>query len=195
MRKWLGGCLAGGVLALFTLPVNAAFEFDGVGLRVAKATNKFSGMYQQGVSFSFRRNNPLPKFFYPASLELTVGRFERGSENVSFISFGPSFRPEIGWFKDSRWFFDYGIHPTILRGSKIEPGPGDSADDNLGGDLQFTSHIGIGRYFGKRREWAAWLRFQHTSNGRLNTDNPGVDMIALEVSYSFRDVRARWNNQ
>ena len=164
----------------------AAFEFDTVGIRHAEAINKFHGMTQQAVTVAFRRNNPPPKFFYPASLDLAFGHLSLGNDDSNFLSFGPSFRPEIGWFKDSLWFFEYGLHPTLLLGGT------DFGGKNLGGDVHFTTHFGLGAYFGRQRKGSFLLRFQHISNGRLNDANPGVDMVALELNYSFNPVRNRW---
>ena len=59
----------------------------------------------------------------------------------------------------------------------------DGNGKDLGGPLQFTSHIGV-----------AWvpagglvlgLRLQHTSNARFYNSNPGVDIASVEIGYSF----------
>ncbi len=187
MNRLLPGFALFFCVCFLSCNTQAAYEFDTVGVRHGKTISKFSGMTQQAVTVTFRRNNPPPKFFYPASLDFAVGQFSRDNDDSLFISFGPSFRPEIGWFRDTLWFFEYGIHPTLLKGSQF-------GDKNIGGDVQFTTHIGFGGYFGRRRKGSFLLRIQHTSNGRVNDENPGVDMITLEFNYGFKPVRNRWRD-
>ncbi len=69
-----------------------------------------------------------------------------------------------------------GVNPTII--SKHQFG-----SDDLGGAVQFTSHIGID--FHVTRHWAFGYRLQHMSNAGLYSPNPGVNIHMLEVGYRF----------
>jgi len=78
----------------------------------------------------------------------------------------------------SKWFVDFGLHPTFISQSRFE-------GKNLGGDVFFTSHLGLGLYLGRQRKTSLLLRYQHTSNAGLNDRNPGLDMLGLTFSYNF----------
>jgi hypothetical protein len=69
-----------------------------------------------------------------------------------------------------------GINPTVI--SKHEFG-----DENLGGPIQFTSHIGLNINFAKH--YSVGYRFQHMSNGPLYEENPGVNTHMIEGGYRF----------
>jgi len=69
-----------------------------------------------------------------------------------------------------------GFSPTLL--SRYRFGGAD-----FGGRLQFTTQIGLRWYLTDRL--AVGLRFQHMSNGGLESPNPGLNFEMLELSYHF----------
>jgi lipid A 3-O-deacylase len=69
-----------------------------------------------------------------------------------------------------------GINPTIISKHKF-------GDENLGGPIEFTSHIGIN--FNLGRHFTIGYRLQHMSNAVLYEHNPGLNMHMLEAGYRF----------
>ena len=56
-------------------------------------------------------------------------------------------------------------------------------EEDLGGTIQFTSHIGLDYWF--LENWSATARVQHMSNASIYSDNPGVDIVMLGLRYQF----------
>jgi lipid A 3-O-deacylase len=69
-----------------------------------------------------------------------------------------------------------GINPTVISKHKF-------GDENLGGPIQFTSHIGLNFIF--NHHYSMGCRLQHMSNGVLYEHNPGVNTYMIEVGYRF----------
>ncbi len=69
-----------------------------------------------------------------------------------------------------------GINPTIISKHKF-------GDENLGGPIEFTSHVGINFFFANH--YSIGYRLQHMSNGILYEHNPGLNMHMIEVGYRF----------
>jgi hypothetical protein len=55
--------------------------------------------------------------------------------------------------------------------------------ENLGGPIQFTSHIGM--HYQLVEHLNAVARYQHMSNASQYEDNPGIDMVMLELVLWF----------
>ncbi len=66
--------------------------------------------------------------------------------------------------------------PTILTRHKF-------GSFDMGSLLQFTSAIGVN--FQPINNWTLGYRFQHMSNAGIDKINPGLDMHAFTVAYSF----------
>jgi hypothetical protein len=114
----------------------------------------------------------------PTSLDLGTGWVGRDGNSAAFVSFGPSYRIHLGGSDRARWFADLASHPTYISRS-------DFGGKHLGGNLHFTSSLGLGAYLDRNCKTSLMLRYQHTSNAGLSNSNPGVDMIALTFSYNF----------
>jgi len=69
-----------------------------------------------------------------------------------------------------------GINPTVISEDAI-------GDEDLGGPLQFTSHIGLS--YTVQQRFSIGYRFQHMSNAGIYSSNPGVNMHMLEIGYHF----------
>ena len=123
--------------------------------------------------------NSWPRVFWmPSRLDLSAGWLERGSNASAFVRAGPSYRWHINMSDQSKWFVDFGEHPTFISQSRFE-------GKNLGGEVFFTSHRGLGVYLGRQRKTSLLLRYQHTTYAGLNDGNPGADMLGLALSYNF----------
>ena len=106
-------------------------------------------------------------------LEANAGVLRGGGETAFVGSIGPGIY--FSGFKETI-DISMGINPTII--SRHEFG-----DEDLGGPIEFTSHIGLNLNFA--RHFTIGYRLQHMSNGVLYDKNPGLNMHMLEVGYRF----------
>jgi hypothetical protein len=98
----------------------------------------------------------------------------RGSGESAFVgSIGPGI-----YIKGLKEILEIsmGINPTIISKHKF-------GDENLGGPIEFTSHIGLNLNF--TRHFTIGYRLQHMSNAGLYKHNPGINMHMIEVGYRF----------
>ena len=148
--------------------------------RVTSGVGKFSNTSQIAVAFRssaprFLRAERLPEYLRADRLELTVGTFSTSGRNRAFVSLGPVWRLPLN---SSRYFAEFGFSPTLLDGSTFD-------GRELGGNFHFTSSVAAGVNFGTFNQYSLALRAQHTSNGGLNSTNPGLDTIGLNFSIDF----------
>ncbi len=68
-----------------------------------------------------------------------------------------------------------GTGPTLLSGSRF-------GDADVGGTVQFTSHLGLNGQVG---QWRLGYRYQHTSNAGLQSPNPGIDLHSFTLATAF----------
>lgn len=139
--------------------------------RIASAGDKFDGTRLYAVAFEVRP----PRRLRARHLELAVGMFSSSSEDRAFISFGPVWRLPI---EQRSLFVELGFSPTLIAGSSLN-------GRDPGGNFHFTSSVSIGTTLGGRQTVSLSLRAQHTSNGGLNSTNPGIDMIGINVAFNF----------
>lgn len=148
-----------------------AADLIPVDYRVASGVGKFSNTSQFAVAFRTRA----PEFLRSDRLELAVGTFSTSGRNRAFVSLGPVWRLPIN---SHRYFGEFGFSPTLLDGSTFD-------GRELGGNFHFTSSITLGMRFGVQNQYALALRAQHTSNGGLNSTNPGLDTVGINFSANF----------
>ena len=106
-------------------------------------------------------------------LEANAGVLRGGGESGFVGSVGPGIY--FTGLKE-RIEIAMGINPTIISKHKF-------GDENLGGPIEFTSHIGVAFKFD--RQFAIGYRLQHMSNAVLYEHNPGLNMHMIEMSYRF----------
>jgi hypothetical protein len=137
-------------------------------IRVAHAVHKFEDTWQFGAIYKLRP----PRRLRARYLELAVGLLSSPAQSRPFVSLGPVWQLQT---PTQALFLEFGFSTTLLAGSTL-------AGRDLGGNLHFTSSVAVGVRFGAAREHALALRVQHTSNGGLNSTNPGLDAVALNFS-------------
>jgi len=122
-----------------------------------------------------------PRRLLAERMELSIGTLSGADENRWFVSYGAVWRvprrflPIVG----NNLYVDFGFSPTWIAGSTVN-------GRDLGGNLHFTSSLSVGTYLNARRTLGLSARIQHTSNGGLDSTNPGLDMAGLNLVYRTR---------
>ncbi len=152
-------------------------DWRSIGLRGGVDDNHNDEDFKQYESFA---TWSLPWIWHP-SLNWTIGTYLeanagmlRGDGESAFVgSIGPGIY--FTGFKE-RIEISMGINPTIISQHKF-------GDEDLGGPVQFTSHIGVNLNFA--RHFTIGYRLQHMSNGILYDKNPGLNLHMIEIGYRF----------
>jgi hypothetical protein len=108
-----------------------------------------------------------------AYIEANAGMLKGGGNSAFVGSIGPGLY--FSGFKD-RISILMGVNPTVI--SKHTFG-----DEDLGGPIQFTSHIGVD--LNLFQHFAIGYRFQHMSNFIFYDPNPGLNLHMIEIGYIF----------
>ena len=138
-------------------------------MRIGKAFGKFVDTTQIVAAYSL----PAPKWMRARHMEAAVGGFTDSGKFSAFMSMGPVWRFP---FYNDRAAIKLGFSPTVLSGTNYE-------GRDMGGHLHFTSSIALEFDPGRREGLVLALRVQHTSNGGLSSDNPGMDIISFGLEY------------
>lgn len=148
-----------------------------IGLRGGVDDNRNDEDYKQYEGFA---SWSLPWIWHP-SLNWTIGTYLeanagilRGGGESGFVgSIGPGI-----FFTgfNNKLDISMGINPTIISKHKF-------GDENLGGPVEFTSHIGLNLNFA--RHFTIGYRLQHMSNCVIYEHNPGLNIHMIEVGYRF----------
>ncbi|MFQ5547281.1 MAG: acyloxyacyl hydrolase [Woeseia sp.] len=139
--------------------------------RVGKVVSKFDDTWQIAAAFRLRS----PRRLRAQYLEFAVGATTTPRETRAFVSMGPVWRFPV--YRD-RISIKLGFSPTLLAGSVF-------GGRDMGGKVHFTSSAAVEAALGVRRSASLALRIQHTSNGSLNSTNPGMDIVGLSFGYRF----------
>lgn len=150
---------------------SAAPAFFPNDVRIVSGLSSAENTYQLAATYRLRAPRPLRA----DHLEVAVGVISSAGRQRPFFSVGPVWRFPIA---SGRQYLDFGFSPTALSGTRID-------DRDLGGHLHFTSSVAFGMRFGPVDAYSLRLRVQHTSNGGLNSNNPGLDLIGLDFGIEF----------
>jgi hypothetical protein len=105
-------------------------------------------------------------------LDAGVTVLEAVSEHSVMLAIGGDlFLPML----DDRLEVEVGLRPAFLRDYKI-------GDDDLGGNLQFTSHAGMTLRW---HEMSLSYRIQHTSNASIYEQNNGLNLHLIGLGRRF----------
>ncbi|MEM7282215.1 MAG: acyloxyacyl hydrolase [Pseudomonadota bacterium] len=154
---------AQGLLSYLSLPQE---------IRSLTSVGRIDDINQLGFAYSLNG----PSILGAQRWELATGVFSSPANTRAYVSLGPVWR--FSFRRAPSSFLEFGFSPTYIAGSTF-------GDRDLGGNLQFTSSVAVGKKFGLEEKWSLSLRAQHTSNGGLDELNPGLDMIGLNIQYRF----------
>lgn len=161
------------VLTIASLNYQVAFAstFRPSSYRASVAGDKFSDTWQVAAVFDLRA----PRRIRARKLELVVGTMSTSNEVRPFVSLGPVWRLPLS---RRGTFLELGFSPTFFAGSTFH-------NRDIGGNFHFTSSAAISVSLGINDDSAISLRVQHTSNGGLNSTNPGMDMVGINFTVNF----------
>lgn len=154
-------------------PTVGARAGGGEGLRLYSLFGRWQAPWlQEHVVAPFF--NDTVQAYWDVSVERWDGEASNGDANSTEVFiFGPVVR--INWPSRSV-FFLVGVQPSYMTHRKID-------DDNMGGNLQFTSHLELA--WTPLNRLTLGLRGQHTSNSRLYKPNPGMNLASVTLAYNF----------
>jgi hypothetical protein len=169
------------VFVLISLATQPAAGDDmvwkSIGLRAGMNDTRNDEDFEQYESFA---TWSLPWIWHPflnwtigTYLEANAGVLRGGGESAFVGSIGPGIY--FTGFKE-KIEISMGINPTIISKHKF-------GDEDLGGPIEFTSHIGLNLNFA--RHFTIGYHLQHMSNGVLYDTNPGLNMHMIEMGYRF----------
>lgn len=161
----------GGAFGTAANAVTPSSEVSPSELRVTTAADRFSGTVQATSVFHFAP----PRWLDTSRFELGIGAISNDEDTRAFMSLGPVWRFEPS---HRSFYTELGFSPTLLGGSSF-------GESDMGGNVHFTSSVSAGRRFKSMDNSSLVLRVQHISNGGLNSENPGMDMIGLSFTNSF----------
>ena len=174
-RPLLRAALAAGLLApavgIAAAPADFSFGIRGGEGAAYAGHQEFEGqeLYLRAEPSAWRsQRDPLQ-----GGLELGVGRIRYGSDSATALYLGPV----VTWQAPVEALaLEAGTRLTWLSRHEFD-------DRDLGGPFQFTTHIGL--VWKLSRQFHMALRLQHTSNGGIYDENPGLDLQMLEVRYRY----------
>ncbi|MEX0430694.1 acyloxyacyl hydrolase [Spiribacter insolitus] len=108
-----------------------------------------------------------------ARWDMVLGLWSGSHRDTAVAAVGPAIERRLS---AAPLRFTLGLQPTLISRH-------DGNGKDLGGPLQFTSHVGVA--WAPRGGLILGLRLQHTSNARFYNSNPGVDIASVEIGYAF----------
>ena len=178
-RLWLPTLIFAVAMTSVSLRSTPAYAegFFPTEYRATESIGKHDDVSQYALVFHGRP----PRRLFAERMELAIGSLSGFDQNRWFVSYGAVWRMPRRWMPFARdaMHVDFGFSPTWIAGSTVN-------GRDLGGNLHFTSSISVGAYLNGRRTLELSARIQHTSNGGLDSDNPGIDMLGLSLVYRAR---------
>ena len=178
-RFWLQTLTFVAAMASVSLRATPAYAdgFLPTEYRAMESIGKHEDVSQYALVFHGRP----PRRLFAERMELAVGTLSGANADRWFVSYGAVWRVPRRWmpFARNAMHVDVGFSPTWIAGSAVN-------GRDLGGNLHFTSSLSVGAYLNARRTLELSARIQHTSNGGLDSVNPGLDMLGLSLAYRAR---------
>lgn len=106
-------------------------------------------------------------------MQLSAGLIYDDEVDSFITALGPVFQVSR---QEGRLALELGTRVAYMESPRM-------ANLNLGGHLQFISHVGL--HLRTWKQWRLGLRFEHLSNSSVNTPNPGLETLNTDLSFSF----------
>ena len=167
------------LLAVMTLEWQSAEAHNRIELSLLAAVvemDNHEGFFQYEVLVNYEL--PLRRqwdsgWTVRSMLDSAFGTISATGETLVVGSVGPSF--SIGK-TEGLASLNAGVRGSLLSASQFEA-------EDFGGNFQFILHAGV--KFKLNRNLRIGYRFQHMSNARIYSENPGLDLSVIEIGYGF----------
>ncbi|TCI02212.1 acyloxyacyl hydrolase [Corallincola luteus] len=154
-------------------------QFPLVGVGVKYGSADFSSSHDEEVAAIYA-SLATPWFWQvgehrsiSTEITFTGGRYDIDGDDFWHVAIGPTFKVRQ---RDFPVHIKLGIAPTYLFDDETE-------NYDAGGELQCTFLLGA--VFVPSEQWHLGLTYQHTSNADTNKNNPGIDVLAIDIAYRF----------
>lgn len=106
-------------------------------------------------------------------IDATASHLEVADDDAAQLAVGPV----LVWHaSEGPWRLAGGIQPTLISDHEV-------GERDLGGALQFSSHLGAGVALGERI--VVELQWRHISNAHLYDANDGIDVQLVNLGWRF----------
>lgn len=111
-------------------------------------------------------------------LGASVGHLQLDDTHGTVVSLGPVLQWDM-LSGDGGLYLEVGLAPTYVDSTRY-------GGDDLGGPLEFTSHLLLGWRLSSQRGPFIGVRVQHISNGSFYDVNPGADFVGVVAGWRLR---------
>lgn len=156
------------ILITFFVLMSFCFGFDKIAVGYGQDSdnsNVYNIAIQKDIDYKLIDNTEL-------SFEISAD-FVDGKSNDLFII---SVQPMLSYDINESFYIEAGVGIAYFSEKELN-------DRRFGTNFQFKESIGFGYKFNKEIE--STLKYVHYSNADLNKENSGLDMVMLQVVYTF----------
>lgn len=113
--------------------------------------------------------------------ELNATRWDPHGDGANGVTYSLGLRASLRYAAgdSGRTFLEAGTGPMWIENPRLRE------TFDLGGELHFNTHVGIGRVLGAVRAHELAASLHHVSNADLERVNPGIDFLLIEYSFLF----------
>jgi hypothetical protein len=162
-----------GTAAAACLICSTGHCIDGVAVEIGRGDDRTSLLRVAAVERWHKAVRPAPTGWRLAGYwELSAGAWDNHDESTADVSLTPVFR-----FERARVYLEAAIGVHLVQ-TRI------SAHRTFSTALQFGDHVGAGIHSGK---YDLGMRIQHLSNGGVNSPNPGINFVLIQLQYHLEN--------
>jgi lipid A 3-O-deacylase len=175
--------LAAALLALFALPAQAVdLGIDSVSIEGGYSPNDNGdvGMTRVGVQWDWGVKWFENSYMYLGGYwDAQAGYWHSSDTDLGDFSITPVFRLQSSATSGFVPYAEFAIGAHVLTDKTI------TQHRVFSTNFQFGDHVGAGFRFGDKAEYDIGYRYQHLSNGSIDTPNPGINFHELRFMYHF----------
>ncbi|HSE39883.1 MAG TPA: acyloxyacyl hydrolase [Acidobacteriota bacterium] len=137
---------------------------------------------EHGLWFRYQRNVFHTRKFFSFDIGTSYGNWKSDKDKITFstLSVYPLFRLTLLHSNPLDLYFNYSLAgPTCISETLID-------DQNIGKNFTFQDFLGMGVFFGKKRNLNAEINLNHYSNGNIFPANDAVKVpLTFSLGYTF----------
>lgn len=174
--------LVGLLLAL--LPLEGAWAFNAFTIDAGYGLDD-TRLLRLNISHGDHwRNENQQGWYWTRSWETSLSywylyKYKEGERSLVELGFTPNFRLQHeGSENTGHPYFEVGLGVHLLSKDRI-------ATRDLGGNLQFGTHMGFGVILGNSRQYELAWRIEHISNAGIQRPDPGINFSMVRFTYRW----------